>query len=128
MADENTYNFTIRRSDNEPSLAWAWQQVDASDTPLWEDVGKTIPTLIDLTGSEFVLTIRGPGVAFVLRSADDEISIGADDFVVWEITEAQARHFPKGKPATYELQRLIAGTKQVLAEGTITGIGGLSNG
>lgn len=127
MAEQFTYDFTVRRSDNTPQLQWSFQTVDVNDKPVFDGDGD--PVLLDLSGSEFVLTMRGPGFSMVLRSEDDEIEVDtADDFVAWAITQAQARKFPIGKAVTYELQRLISGTSQVLAVGTITGIGGLSNG
>lgn len=118
---------TIVRTDNWPRPAWRIQDVDDTGAPVFDEDGA--PVLMDLTGSDFVLTVRGAGVSLVLASAADALEVDIEaSLVTWPITQAQAARFPLGRAVSYTLQRIIDGKYQTLVADSFRGDIGPSAG
>jgi hypothetical protein len=107
-------NLRIVRGNNYPPLQW---QILVSKEP---DV------LMDLTGSAFYLAIFGPGIDLDVSTLDElQVDLG-QSIVKWSYTVAQSRLFPLGRQTSYELERRIGTTQQVLAVGQIRATDGLN--
>lgn len=110
----------IVRKDNWPYKSWRFQDVDTYGTPLFDDAGE--PVIMDLTGSEFILTINGKGVRLVLTTEDNTLVINHSlDILTWPITQSQAIKFLEGVDVPYDIQRVIDGKYQTMVASTFVG-------
>lgn len=106
-----TDSFGIWQGDSTPPKTWGFQQPDGTLTPL--------------AGSTFVLTIVNGSVPLVTARSDDgsgSLSINfATSTVSWNYTASESASVPTSG-ATYQLRRLIAGTTQLWAHGSVVGL------
>jgi len=120
MASVGTYDIAIRRGSTAPAVTFVMRVRDADGAV----------TVLDMTGSIMVLTIKGPGVSIVKSSADGGLVVDTETGrVTWNRTLAESRKFPAGKAIPYELERRVAGDggeQRVYVKGTITSEGGIS--
>jgi hypothetical protein len=107
-------NVSLIRGNNYPPLQW--QFLVTSDPPL----------LMDISGSVFFLSIDGPGISFIV-STNDQLAIDVNQAILsWPYTVAQSRLFPLGRVTSYEIERRVGTTQQVLAAGMICAGDGLN--
>ena len=106
-----TDSFGVWQGDSTPPKTWGFQQPDG--------------TLTDLTGSAFVLAIVNGSAPLITARSDDgsgSLSINfATSTVSWNYTASESASIPTSG-ATYQLRRLIAGSTQLWAHGSVVGL------
>lgn len=104
-------SFGVWQGDSTPPQTWGFQNPDGS--------------LIDLTGSTFALTITNGATTIIsVLSSDGSGALTANlatSTVSWNYSSAQSLSIPTSG-ATYKLSRLIGGTTQLWAHGSIVGL------
>jgi hypothetical protein len=102
-------SFAVWQGDDTPPKTWGYG-LDSAPT--------------DLTGSVFVLTVTGASAPISVRSDDGSNALPvniATGTVQWNYTKAQSASIPTSG-ATYQLRRLINGTTQLWAHGSVVGL------
>ncbi|MGE8128991.1 hypothetical protein ACQKQD_18620 [Methylobacterium sp. NPDC080182] len=102
-------SFAVWQGDDTPPKTWGYG-LDSAPT--------------DLTGSTFVLTVTGASTPISVRSDDGSNALPinlATGTVQWNYTKAQSASIPPSG-ATYQLRRLINGTTQLWAHGSVVGL------
>jgi hypothetical protein len=111
LSNPPTISFGVWQGDSTPPQTWGFQNPDGS--------------LIDLTGSVITLTIMvGGSLLLTAQSNDGTGALTANvptATVTWNYTSAQSRSIPTSG-ATYQLHRLINGTTQLWAHGSVVGL------
>lgn len=84
--------------------------------------------LFDLTGSSFQLSIAAAGVVLIAKNSDaDGLAIDISGATVtWTPSLAESRLIPLGRVASYELERRIGATQEIVAWGSVEGLGGIN--
>lgn len=104
-------SFGIWQGDSTPPQTWGFQNPDGS--------------LIDLTGSTFSLTIMNGATTLISALSSDGSGALAVNFatstVSWSYTASESASIPTSG-ATYQLHRLIGGTTQLWAHGSVVGL------
>lgn len=104
-------SFGVWQGDSTPPQTWGFQNPDGS--------------LIDLTGSVFALTVSNGAATIISALSSDSSGTMAVNLatstVSWNYTSQQSLSLPTSG-ATYQLHRLIGGTTQLWAHGSIVGL------
>jgi hypothetical protein len=85
--------------------------------------------LFDLMGSTFQLSIAAAGVVLITKNSDTADGLAIDvpgATVTWTPTLAESRLIPLGRVASYELERRISDTQEIVAWGQVEGLGGIN--
>jgi hypothetical protein len=102
-------SFAVWQGDDTPPKVWSFGPAGAP---------------ADLTGSAFMLTVTGAATIISALSGDPGSALSIDiptGTVSWNYTKVQSLGIP-GSGATYQLHRLIAGTTQLWAHGSVVGL------
>ncbi|MCJ2084580.1 hypothetical protein MKK88_01035 [Methylobacterium sp. E-005] len=104
-------SFGIWQGDSTPPQTWGFQNPDGS--------------LIDLTGSTFALTVMNGATLLISALSSDgsgALTVNlATSTVSWNYTSAQSLMILTSG-ATYQLHRMIGGTTQLWAHGSLVGL------
>lgn len=111
LSNPPTISFGIWQGDSTPPQTWGFQNPDGS--------------LIDLTGSVIVLTVMVGGSLLLSAMSNDgtgALTVNTSTATVtWNYTSQQSLSIPTSG-ATYQLHRLINGTTQLWAHGSVVGL------
>lgn len=105
---------TIRRGTTLPDIVWRMTSQ-----------GQPFPG----AGSTFVLTIETGGNTIRRRTADGSglTYDNATGRLRWRRSLAESRLIGLGRVSSYEVERIIGEDQELLIEGPVTGVGGLSD-
>lgn len=111
VANPPTISFGVWQGDSTPPQTWGFQNPNG--------------TLIDLSGSTFTLTVMANGLPIITALSNDSSGVLtvnlATSTVSWNYTSVQSLSLPTSG-ATYQLHRLIGGTTQLWAHGSVVGL------
>ena len=85
--------------------------------------------LFDLTGSTFQLSIAAAGVVLITKNSSNADGLAIDvpgATVTWTPSLAESRLIPLGRVASYELERRIGAAQEIVAWGSVEGLGGIN--
>lgn len=105
---------TIRRGTTRPDIVWRMTSGGQS---------------FDGTGSTFVLTIKSGGNT-IRKSTADGGGLTYDSTtgrLRWRRSLAESRLIALGRIGSYEIERIIGEDQELVVEGSVTGVGGLSD-
>lgn len=98
----------VWRGDDQPPQAWLF------------------PAGVTLGGSVYELSVfKGTAELLFLSSEDGGLTFDNEArLVIWPVSRAQSLMIPPRRVAEYKLRRVLLGSRQTLAYGTINGLGG----
>ena len=105
---------TIRRGTTLPDIVWRMMSQ-----------GQPFPG----AGSTFVLTIKSGGNT-IRKSTADGAGLTYDNAtgrLRWRRSLAESRQIALGRVGSYEIERIVGEDQELVIEGSVTGVGGLSD-